>query len=281
MRHVVASALFFAAMAAFARLAGGRIPTQEIVFVRALVGAVLALLMAWRAGAPLRGGRPALLAARGVTGFLALSCYFWSVVHLPFAHAILVAQTAPLFTALFAWLFLGERPGARFVPAAALVLGGVVVLAPPGLGAAVEPLALGVALAGAILAGSAYAEVRALSRTEHPLTIVLWFQGLSAVLSVPGTLAAGIVVPRPLEWLWLAGVALTAHAGQVFLTLGLQRRPAGRATLANPLVIAFGAALAALVFDEPLGWNVAFGAGLLVAGLVLAGAKRAEKLPSA
>jgi drug/metabolite transporter (DMT)-like permease len=154
----------------------------------------------------------------------------------------------------------------------------VALVVPRGAGAAAagggSPLAVAVALAGAALAGSAYAEVRALSRSEHPLTIVLWFQGACVLLSLPGTLVGGPVLPRGLDLAWLAGVGVTAAAGQSCLTEGLRRLPAGRATLANPLVVAFGAALGALLFGESLGPEVLAGAALLVAGLLLAGLGR-------
>ncbi len=277
MGYMVASAFLFAVMAAFTRLAGERLPTQEIVFFRGLLGVAIGLAVARRAGASIAGRRPLLLAARGLTGFAALSCYFWTVVHMPFAHAVLLAQTNPVFTALCARLFLGERPGRRFLPAFGLVAAGVAVLVPhaPAAGATgMAPAGVAVALAGAALAGSAYAEVRALSRTEHPLTIVLWFQAACALLSLPGMAWAGFVVPRGADLAWLAGVGVTAAAGQYCLTEGLRRLPAGRATLANPLVVVFGAALGALLFREPLGWNVLAGGALLAAGLSLAGLGR-------
>lgn len=274
MRHMVAAAFFFAVMAAFARLAGERVPAQEIVLFRALMATALSVGMARHAGAPLWGRRPVFLALRGLTGFAALSCYFWTVVHLPFALAVLLAQTNPVFTAVFAWAFLGERPGWRLLPAAALVLAGVAALVPSGIAPGGSAAGVAVALVGAALAGSAYTEVRALARTEAPLTIVLWFQGLSLLLAIPGTILEGPVLPRGIEWLWLVGVGATGHLGQVLLTHGLARVPAGRGTLANPLVVAFGAGFGWAIFDEPLGWNVAFGAALLVAGLLLAGMHR-------
>ncbi len=258
-------------MAAFARLAGGRLPAQEVVLFRALIATLITFGLVRRRGAPVLGERPALLAVRGVTGFLGLSCYFWSVLHLPFNEAVLLSQVNPIFTALLAWAFLGERPGRRFAPAAALVFAGVLFTSPPDPSNMRGDFWALVALAGALFSASAYTEVRALSRTEHPLTIVLWFQLLSTILAVPGTVLSGPVWPRGLDWLWLAGVGVAGQLGQVQLTFGLKKSPAGRGTLANPLVVIFGAALAWLIFGEGLDWGDLLGASLLVGGLLWAG----------
>lgn len=277
MTFMVLSALSFAVMAAFARLCSAHLPVQEVVLARSLVATLLTLpLLAGpaRRGVRVLGRRPLLLALRGVTGFVALSCYFASLAHLPFAEAVLLAQTNPVFTVLFAWLFLRESPGARFGPAFALVLAGVLCVVPPDFAAPAANRWAAVGLCGALLAGAAYTEVRALSRTEHPVTIVLWFQLVSVVLAIPGTLATGFVVPRGIDWAFIAGVGLAGQLGQIFLTLGLSRTPAGRATLANPLVVLFGALCGALLFGESLGPWALVGGVLIVAGLLIVGSGR-------
>lgn len=279
MHFMIVSAFAFAVMAAFARLAGQHLPAQEVVLARSLIASLLTVGMILRARAPFFGRRPVLLSFRAVTGFLGLSCYFWTVIHLPFAEAVLLAQTNPIFTALMAWIFLKERPGKRFVPAAALVFLGVLLVAPPDFQHLQGGAWALVGLLGALFAGSAYTEVRALSKTEHPLTIVFWFQAISVVLAIPAT-ASHPVMPQGVDWLWIAGVGLTGQIGQVFLTWGLKRVPAGRGTLANPLVVAFGALLGYLVFGEGLDWGDAVGSLFLISGLLLAGFAPRDKIPA-
>lgn len=278
---MVLSAFFFAVMTAFARLAGDRLPAQEVVFARAFIAAAITFVMIRRAGAPLRGQRPVRLALRGITGFLSLSCQFVAVLHMPFAEAVLLGQTAPVFTVLLAWWSLGERPGRRYVPAAALVFAGVLLTVPAELGRLSFNAWSLVALLGAVFAAGAYTQVRSLAHTEHPLTIVFWFLGISALLAVPGTIAAGPVLPRGLDWLWLAGLGITGQLGQLFLTSGLRKVPAGRGSLANPLVVGFGALLGFGVFGEPLGWNVALGGAAIVLGLLVSGLGPARPAPVA
>src|SRR5690606_19598457 len=123
----------------------------------------------------------------------------------------------------------------------------------------------------AFFSGAAYVTVRKLARTEHPLVIVFFFTLVTVPGALPGTLAAA-VWPTPAEWAILLGVGLTAQAGQVYLTRGLQLEPAGRATAVGYLQIVFAAAWGALFFAEyPDAWTVA--GALLILGSTLAVAR--------
>ena len=271
------SAFFFAVMAAGAKLLGGRIPPQEVILVRGVLNALFMLWLLRRRGLSWRPKRGAVLVLRGALGHFALSCYFWSVARQPLATAVLLQQVHPVFTAVLAAWFLKEKPGRRFVPAFLLAASGVAMLVPRGASTASPPLApILVGLLGALLSAAAYVTVRDASRTEHEETIVLWFPLTSIPLAAIGTLVEGPVAPSPVDWAWLAFIAAAGQLGQLFLTRGLARVPAGRATLANPLTIAFGAVLGWLAFGEPIGLATLAGGAAIVAAVLLAGSARAE-----
>jgi drug/metabolite transporter (DMT)-like permease len=273
------SAFFFAVMAAGAKLLGGRVPPQEVILVRGVLNAFFMLWLLRRRGLSWRPKRPGLLVLRGALGHFALSCYFWSVASQPLATAVLLQQVHPVFTAVLAAWFLKEKPGKRFVPAFLLAASGVAMLVPWASAAgASRPLApLLVGLLGALLSAAAYVTVRDASRTEHEETIVLWFPLTSVPLAAIGTLVEGPVVPTPADWGWLVFIAAAGQLGQLFLTRGLARVPAGRATLANPLTIAFGAVLGWIAFGEPIGLATLAGGAAIVAAVLLAGGGRAER----
>lgn len=272
------SAFFFAVMAAGAKLLGGRIPPQEVILVRGVLNALFMLWLLRRRGLSWRPKRGALLVLRGALGHFALSCYFWSVARQPLATAVLLQQVHPVFTAVLAAWFLKEKPGRRFVPAFLLAASGVAMLVPRGgASTASPPLApVLVGLLGALLSAAAYVTVRDASRTEHEETIVLWFPLTSVPLAAVGTALEGPVVPTASDWVWLVFIAAAGQLGQLFLTRGLARVPAGRATLANPLTIAFGAVLGWLAFGEPIGLATLAGGAAIVAAVLLAGSARAE-----
>lgn len=277
-RYMLGSALAFAAMTAFVKLAAERLPSQEIVAVRAAIS--LGLSVAWLRGAgvrPILGRRRGLLLLRGVFGFSGLSCVFYAVAHLPLAEATVLQYLHPVFTAGLAALVLREALGRRWLAGTLLALLGVVLVARPGplAGAggpgdwALDPFATAVGVAGAFFSACAYVTVRRLSREEHPLVIVLYFPMVAFPATLPALFTQG-VWPRGLEWLWLAGVGVLAQLGQVWLTRGLQHEPAARATALAYTQVAFAAGLGALVFGDVPGTLAVAGACLVLGGGFLA-----------
>lgn len=274
--YMVLSAFFFSVMSLMVKLAGTRIPSQEVVFVRAVVSLAMAYALVLRARIGNWGHRKGLLVVRGMAGFLALSCFFYGVIHLPLADATVIQYTNPVWTAWLGWWLLGEALTAGEAALSAFGLLGVLLIARPtvlfgGEGAArLDPFAVGVALAGALLSAAAYVSVRRLSRTEHPLMIVFYFTLVTVPASLPGAIA-GKVMPRGWEWALMGGVGVTALLGQVFLTRGLQREPAGRATAIGYAQILFATIWGILFFrDWPDALSLAGAALVLVSVVVLA-----------
>jgi drug/metabolite transporter (DMT)-like permease len=261
------SAFFFSLMAALAKVAGEQVPLFEIVLARSVVVAALAGYALRRSRTPLRGGEPGILVLRGFLGFAALSCFYFAVVRLPLADAMVIHFTNPVFTALIAAVILGEHIGLRESTLVLTSLAGVVIVARPawlaGQGSGLDPVAVGAGLAGALLAAGAYVAVRRL-RGEAPMLVVFYFAFVSTLLSLP-MVALNPVRPSPGMWLVLLGVGLATHLGQVFVTWGFRLERAGRASAIGYLQIVFAAVWGWLLFKEgPDAWTWA-GAGLIVA----------------
>lgn len=276
-RFMVASALAFSLMSALVKLLGARLPSEEIVLVRALISLVLSAAVLLRARIPLWGEQRMLLWLRGGVGFVALSCVFYAVSHLPLADATVLQYLHPIFTALLAALFLREALGPRLLGGIALALVGTLLVARPGWliggasglgggsGAALPTFAVGVALAGAFFSACAYVIVRRLAVREHPLVIVFYFPLVTVPASLPVVLPEW-VWPRGLDWLWLAGVGILAQLGQVALTHGMRHEPAGRATALSYLQVAFAALWGLVLFGEVPAAAAWAGAGLILLG---------------
>ncbi len=275
-RYMIAGAFFFSLMSLAVKLVGQRIPSQQIVLVRGLLNVGFTYAMLRGAGVYLWGSRPRVLALRGLLGFAALSCFYYGIIHLPLADATVLQYTNPVWTGLLAAWLLGERmkPVEGAMVVASLV--GVVMIARPAFlfGAEAQSLdltAVAVALTGAMFSAAAYVTVRQLGRTEHPLVIVFYFTLVTVPAALPGVWLAGPVLPTGGEWIALLAVAITAQAGQVYLTRGLQLEPAGRATAVGYLQIVFAAMWGAAFFAEiPDAWAIAGALLILVSTLVLA-----------
>ncbi|HET7461691.1 MAG TPA: DMT family transporter [Longimicrobium sp.] len=251
---MVLSAFFFSLMSLLVKEVGTRIPTQEVVFARALVSMIVAYVLVRRARPGNWGHRKGLLVVRGLAGFSALSCFFYALIHLPLADATVIQYTNPVFTAWLGWLVLAEALSSGEAALSAAGLLGVLLIARPtflfGGEMRLDPVATVIGLLGAVFSAAAYVSVRKLGRTEHPTIIVFYFTLVTVPASLPGMLLSGAVWPRPAELLLLAGVGLTAVVGQLYVTRGLQLEPAGRATAIGYVQILFAAVWGMLFFHE-------------------------------
>jgi drug/metabolite transporter (DMT)-like permease len=236
---MVLSAACFALMAAIAKKLLPTTPMQAVVFSRGILMSATFVTLARRQGVPILGNNPPVLLLRGLLGYGALSCYFWSVQHLPLGDAVLLQYSHPIFVAAIAPLFLSEPTGRWHWPLVVAAMCGVAMIV--GASGHVRGPAL-VGLAGSMLSGLAYMAVRKLSKTEHTLTILVWFPLATIPLSLFATLDAGrAALPRTGGE--IAGHLLiyaTALAGQVTLTEGLARAGAARATAVTMTGPVFG-----------------------------------------
>jgi drug/metabolite transporter (DMT)-like permease len=271
--HMLLSALAFSLMTLFVKLAGARLPTQEIVLARALLTLLFTLVALWHAGvAPLGSKRP-LLWLRGVTGSLALLCVYYAVTHLPLAEATVLQYLYPPITAsLAAWL-LHERLNRVVFVCLGLGIAGIVLVAQPSalFGLHSQPLpsfAIAAAIGGAVLSACAYVIVRKLGATEHPLVIVLYFPLIALPISLPGLLEH-FVWPHGVEWLWLLMVGVSTQIGQVSITRALSLDAASRTAAYSYVQVPLSALWGALFFDAwPNGYSV-LGALLILTGALL------------
>jgi drug/metabolite transporter (DMT)-like permease len=267
---MVASAFWFSLMAVCVKQVA-RLPAAEVVLARGLLSVALSWWMLQRAGVSPWGVRRGVLIWRGVIGSVALLCVYQALAQLPLASATVLQYLYPTFTALLAWLLLGERMGRRVLAATALGWTGVLLVAQPAaLFAGASSLALLpvlVAVAGALCTALAYVSVRTLARSEHPLVIVFYFPLIAVPLSLPLVLLQP-VLPTTSELAWLLGVGLCTQLGQVYLTRSLVALPAARATAISYVQVVFAGLWGWLVFGETIdGWTIA--GALLVLGATL------------
>ena len=267
---MVISAAAFAAMAAFAKKLLPHTPTQAVVLSRGLLMTAAFVFLARRREVPVLGKRPGLLLTRGLLGYGALSCYFWSVQHLPLGDAVLLQYSHPVFVALLAPLVLGERTGPVQLALVVAALGGVALIVHP-TGDLRSAALIGVL--GSMLSGIAYLTIRDLSRTEHPLTILVWFPLASLVPALIATLRAGeAALPR--DGSEVAGhllVTASALVGQVTLTFGLSQAGAARATAVTLTGPVFGMLFGYAMFGTVPTASSLVGTAIVLTALALLG----------
>ena len=256
LRHAIALPVFALLM----RLSGVRLPR---------VGWRDAFLLLWQAAA-------------GSVGYTVL--LMLGVVRAGAVETSVVTGTLPAVSALFAVLFLGERPGLRLWLAIGLATAGVVVvtLSPAPWSNAPARLA-GIALVLAAI-GCEAAFILGNKRLSQPVPPL----ALSALMSAGGLLLSAI--PAALAWRGMpSGLGTPALAGIAYYALvptvggfllwyaGSARTSGARASLATVWMPVSALLLSALWLGEPIGpWQWA-GLACVVLATLSAAEKRAGR----
>ena len=208
-----------------------------------------------------------LLLLRATLGTIGIFANFYALSHITIAEGQTLNKTAPFFTVLFAWLFLGEKATRRQILPLLLAFVGVILIAKPGFaGAAAFPLAMG--LLGGVCAGGAYACVRGLRRHDvDPAFIILFFSAFSCLASVPFMIARF----DPMTWrqvLILFGAGASAALGQFGITLAYGYAAPREVAVFDYSNILFTAAFGFIFFAQvPDVWSVLGFVAILVAAL--------------
>ncbi|HEU5058804.1 MAG TPA: DMT family transporter [Kofleriaceae bacterium] len=270
-RHMAASAFFFSLMSLLVKLAGERLPSNQIVLARGVVCLVLSWAWLRSHGIKPWGNNPRALVLRGLFGTLALLCFYYTLVTLPFAESVVLQHLNPIFAAVLAGVFLGERVGSRLAIAIALCLAGVLAITRPAMlfgGSELSALGVAAGIGGAVCSSLVFVLIRSFGAREDPLVIVFYFPLVTVPVVLP-LAVADWVWPTALEWLVLGGVGLATQLAQVHMTRGLALESAGRASSILYLQVALAALWGALFFDEIPDLVTLAGAGLIVAGTLL------------
>jgi len=221
--------------------------------------------------------RPAdflLLCLPGVLLATDLTTWHLSLHLTSVANATLLVNMAPIFVTLYFWIFLGRRPGARFLAALFVTLVGVIVLkgGPQALGGGDLAGDLTAICAAIAYAGYLIAVTRVRERFDTR-AIMVWSTLSGALCILPfAWFAETEFVPLTLAgWTVLLALAWLTHAGgQSLITFAVAWLPATFSSLALLLQPVLAALLAWALLGEALTLPQAVGGLIVLAGIWLA-----------
>ncbi len=244
------------------------------------VALALPVLWLWAAAGPARHARrpnrreKLLLMLAGLFFAGDLAAWHLSIHWTSVANATLLANAAPIFVTLGAWLLWRERPTGRFLAGLAVALAGAALLLGDShaLGGR-NLLGDGFGLLTAVFYGAYILSVRRLRDRFSTATLMAW-SGLGTFL---GLLPVALLSGEPLlaytaaGWAVLTGVALVSHCfGQGLIAYALAHLPAPFTSVSLMLQPALAALLAWLLLGEAMGAVQAAGAAVILAGILLA-----------
>ena len=261
-KYLVGSGLAFSLMTACVKAIDKRVPISELVFARAFISIILTRLLLFKENISPWGEQKRLLLLRGLLGTGALFFIFKALTMLPIATATVIQYVYPTITVISAYFILKESISKNIIFSIIIGLLGIILVAQPEWSINENHLstiiALLIAFFGALLTSLAYICVRKLSAREHTLVIIFYFPLVSIPLSIP-FIINNFVLPNGIDWIWILGIGLFTQLGQVCITEGLRRIPAGQATSFNYSQVIFGSIWGVVFFQEPITITVCLG----------------------
>jgi drug/metabolite transporter (DMT)-like permease len=224
------------------------------------------------------------LVAAGAFFAADLALWHWSIRFTTVANATLLANFAPIFVALGAYLIFGERFTRKFLFALALAIAGAFLL----MGASVRMSAqhligdlLGIGTA--VFYASYILAVGQLRARLSTATVMTWSSAVTTAALLPIALLSGesLVAPSLRGWLVLVGLAVISQAaGQSLIAYALAHLPAAFSSLTLLLQPVLAAVFAWVLLGERLtAMQFAGGAAVLVAiSLARGGARRHREI---
>ena len=268
------AAAAFAVMSACIKAASTSASTEMVVFFRSATS--LVVLLPWllsRGLGALATRRPGAHLWRAAFGTCAMYCFFYAIAHLHLAEAILLTYSTPLFIPFIGWLWLRETPPPAIFVAIGLGFAGILLIAKPGIGAGMAPLATGLGVVSAVTAACAMVGIRRMSDTEPAPRIVFYFSALStAVAAVP--LLWAWQAPAPSVLGLLVAVGILATIGQLSLTRAYALAPAARIGAIAYSSVVFGGLLGWALWREAPDAASLCGMALVIGCCLLAGWRR-------
>ena len=256
--------LAFSFMAVAARELLRHMGAFEILFLRTLVTMLLVGAAVARAGtATLRTRLFRFHLARALMHLGGQYCWIYAIGALTLATVFAIEFTMPVWVALLATAFLGERMNRGRAVMLVLGLAGIAIIVRPDLGG-LHPAALVMVLGSMFYAGNMVMTKR-ISMTDSPLAVLFWM----SLTQLPLTFATALpqwVTPKPVDLFWAAVIGSGSFVAHYSMTRAMKL---GDATLVVPidfLRLPLIAVVAAVFYREPLQAATFAGAAVIFAG---------------
>ena len=258
----------------------GRETTRELnVFQIMEIRSILGFLMLYpliRANggfAAMKTSRPLQHIGRNLIHYAAQLGWFFALTLIPLGQVVSIEFTMPIWTAILAASFLGERMTVWKV--SAIVVGVIVIVRP--VAGEINPGQM-IALGAAVGFGISIAMMKSLTRTEKTLAIIFW---MLVIQSAAGFFPSLYVWrwPSAYAWGWIVVIAFCGTFSHYCMARAM---PYADATVVVPmdfLRVPLTAAAGWLIYSERLDMFTVLGAALILTGNLL-NLKAADPVPA-
>ena len=204
--------------------------------------------------------------ARNLIHYGAQLGWFFALTLIPIGQVVAIEFTMPIWTAILAVSFLGERMTVWKIAAIVLGLVGVLVIVRPTTGQ-INPGQL-IALAAAVGFGISIALVKFLTRTENTLSILFWMLVVQSVAGFFPTLFVW-VWPTPYVWGWIVVIAICGMFSHFCMVRAMLYADATIVISMDFLRVPLTATAGWLLYSERIDLLTVVGAVLILTGNLL------------
>ena len=255
-------------MAVAGREALRQLNVFQLMEVRSVLGFLLLYPLIQLNGglAIVKTARLPLHVARNLMHYASQLGWFFALTLIPIGQVVAIEFTMPIWTAILAATFLGERMTVWKITAIVLGLIGVLVIVRPATGA-VNPGQL-IALAAAVGFGISIAVVKSLTRTENTFAIVFWMLVVQSAAGFFPTLYVW-VWPSAYTWVWIVVIAFCGTFSHFCMARAMLYADATIVVPMDFLRVPLTATAGWLLYAERLDMFTVLGAALILTGNLL------------
>jgi drug/metabolite transporter (DMT)-like permease len=240
----------------------------QVMEIRSVIGFFLLLpILSFNGGlGAMTTKRPVAHVARNLVHYIAQIGWFFALTLIPLSQLVSIEFTMPIWIALMAAFFLGERMTVWKITAIVLGLIGVIVIVRPNAGAInVGQL---IALGAAFGFGISITLTKSLTRTDATLKIIFW---MIVVQATAGLLPAIYFWqwPTPYVWGWLVVIAFCGTFSHFCMARAMLYADATIVVPMDFLRVPLSATIGWLLYAERLDIFTVLGAVLILAGNLL------------
>ena len=260
--YMLFASFCFAVMGGFAKELSSSMSAVEVVFFRNIFGILFLVATLMKYPLKQKGGKFWLLFFRGFMGFFALLAFFYNIAHITLAEAMTYSRLSPVFTALFAYIFLKEKLyKLGWIGIVIGFVGIVFITRPEGIYDFDKYDLLGIF--SGVGAALAYTAVRELREYYDTRSIVLSFMTIGTVgpviLMMIGSfynpenldyLFAKFITPDGKDWVWIVLLGFSATLAQVYMTKAYASTKAGIVGAISYSNIIFSIIIGAILGDK-------------------------------
>jgi drug/metabolite transporter (DMT)-like permease len=214
----------------------------------------------------LKTSRPLQHIGRNLVHYAAQLGWFFALTLIPLGQVVSIEFTMPIWTAILAASFLGERITVWKVLAIVLGLIGVVVIVRPSTGE-INPGQL-IALAAAVGFGISVAMMKSLTRTEKTVAIIFWMLVIQSAAGLLPSLYAW-KWPSTIAWGWIVVIAFCGTFSHYCMARAMLHADATIVLPMDFLRVPLTATVGWLLYSERLDLFTVLGAALILTGNLL------------